>query len=144
MKYLKLLPAPGAAPIVILHTRESIEAAVEVLLARLDALDGDPDLEPEEDRGGDEGEPDFRRWRRPRKGFAGAGCPIADPDRGMEDFREEENLLELRPVYAVDQSTGPVNEQAAYRVHQLRLLGREQEADRHIAAARAAGFGATR
>ena len=31
--------------------RPMIEAAIDALLAELDARDGDPDLEPEEDRG---------------------------------------------------------------------------------------------
>ena len=32
-------------------SRPMIEAAIDAMLAELDARDGDPDLEPEEDRG---------------------------------------------------------------------------------------------
>lgn len=43
-------PCPPPAPLAR-WPRPMIEAAIDALLAELDARDGDPDLEPEEDRG---------------------------------------------------------------------------------------------
>jgi hypothetical protein len=60
------------------------------MIERLDEIDGDPDLESNND----EGEPDFRRKRRlsnSRRKHAvpgGPGCPISDPDFGIEDTGE--------------------------------------------------------
>ena len=48
MQHTRIAPR-DEAPLIVLDTRESIEAAVEALIARLDAMDGDPDLEPEFD-----------------------------------------------------------------------------------------------
>ncbi|WP_158285620.1 hypothetical protein [Azospirillum sp. TSA6c] len=42
-----------------------IEAVIDALLAELDARDGDPDLEPEEDRGDLDHLPDDLRHRSP-------------------------------------------------------------------------------
>lgn len=58
--------------------RAVLSRLTERMIDRLDAMDGDPDLEPngDDERTGDEGEPDFRRTRCNK----GPGCPIADPD----------------------------------------------------------------
>lgn len=50
------VPAPPAAITRILarHPRERLEAFVTVAIDLMDALDGDPDLEPEEDMGEEE------------------------------------------------------------------------------------------
>lgn len=65
--------------------RRTIEAEIERLIAVLDALDGDPDLEPEDDIENDEHD----------------GC---EPD----ESRPEGIVLPL-PQYAIDQSIGPIN-----------------------------------
>lgn len=82
------------------------------LIDRLDEIDGDPDLEPEEDCGQDEGEPDYRRRRRHRRNESGPGCPISDNDHGGEEVGE---LADYGPIgeYEVDQSRGPINVNAA-------------------------------
>ncbi len=72
--------------------RREIEAEIERLIALLDTADGDPDLEDDD--------------------------PAGDPlDRGeAEDWRPDGFVLP-RPIYAVDQSAGPINEPAAYRAY---------------------------
>lgn len=81
------------------HVRAAITAEltmlfdrVDVLLARLDRADGDPDVE-EDDHGG------------------------TDLDRGEADDDDARGLLPTRPLYGVDQVAGPINHadaQAAY------------------------------
>jgi hypothetical protein len=62
------------------------------LIDHLDEVDGDPDLEEDnEDCGHDEGEPDFRKRPRHRRNFSGPGCNISDPDYGAEDVGEAED-----------------------------------------------------
>ena len=64
------------------------------LIDHLDELDGDADLEEDnEDCGHDEAEPDFRKRRRHRRNFAGPGCMISDADYGGEEAGEVENWL---------------------------------------------------
>lgn len=71
--------------------RSAVEAVIEAMLTALDQIDGDPDVEDDtEDCGHDEGEPDYRRRRRHRRGAAGAGCPISDPGGCEHDGRELE------------------------------------------------------
>jgi len=74
-----------------IHIRSAITAEltmlfdrVDVLLARLDADDDDVDLE-EDDHGG------------------------TDLDRGEADDNDARGLLPMRPLYAVDQTGGPIN-----------------------------------
>jgi hypothetical protein len=74
--------------------RQEIERLAEGLIAALDALDGDPDLE-DDDPGGD-----------------------------LFDNGEGEDLYETRPLYDVDQSMGPINERPAHRAHMQKLLHR--------------------
>lgn len=61
-------------------SREGIALAVEALIAKLDTMDGDTDLEPsgdERDGSGAEDEAQlFRQFSTP----VGPGCPIADED----------------------------------------------------------------
>lgn len=73
------------------HIRSAITAElamlfdrVDVLISRLDADDGDVDLE-EDDYGG------------------------TDLDRGEADDDDARGLLPTRPLYAVDQTAGPIN-----------------------------------
>jgi hypothetical protein len=57
------------------------------MIERLDEMDGDPDLEAnDDDCGSDEGEPDFRRRRRHRRNERGPGCAISDPDYSVDDL----------------------------------------------------------
>ncbi len=51
MRALLATPKPCPPPALLARwPRPMIEAAIDALLAELDARDGDPDLEPEEDR----------------------------------------------------------------------------------------------
>jgi hypothetical protein len=103
------------------HRRASIEGEIELhlqrvdlLLARLDRADA-----PFEDLEVTGAEDDFMHHA-----WDGPGCPIADPGEDEHD-REQVNedgsglLSPLAPVYAVDQSLGPLNERAGYRAWQL-------------------------
>jgi hypothetical protein len=74
--------------------RPVLARLTEKLIERLDELDGDCDLEPEDDRclAGDDGCGFYRDGAR-----SGWGA------------REDAAYLPLRPVYALDQSTGPIN-----------------------------------
>lgn len=57
------------------------------MIERLDELDGEADLEEDnEDCGQDEAEPDFRRRRRWRRNESGPGCMISDPDYAVDDM----------------------------------------------------------
>lgn len=52
MRAFLATPKPCPPPALLAcWPRLMIEAAIDALLAQLDARDGDPDLEPEEDRG---------------------------------------------------------------------------------------------
>ena len=57
------------------------------LIDRLDEIDRDPDLEQTHD----EGEPDFKRYRRQRRNQGGPGCQITDPGGCEHDGREPED-----------------------------------------------------
>jgi hypothetical protein len=97
-------------------------ARVEILLARLDRQDGDPDLEDATDA-----EDDFtfsplaQQYRR----TLGAGCPISDPGGGnVEDEIQADtdngtDMLKTLPLYAADQTKGPINETIAYQRHRM-------------------------
>ena len=88
--------------------RAAIEDQVETLLALLDAMDGDCDLEPEHDRceAGDDGcgalynHQGVRVWGS------------SDEDRGV-----------LKPVYGADQTAGPVNYEDASRGYRAAEMG---------------------
>ena len=70
--------------LVALFERDEIEAAVDELIANLDRLDGDLDLEPNGDElDGNASEDDF--MRHPAAWDSGPGCPLADPDIGSDD-----------------------------------------------------------
>ena len=69
--------------------RPVLSRLVTRMIERLDQIDGDPEVEEDnEDCGHDDGEPDYRRphWRV-RK-WAGPGCIISDSDYGAEDDSE--------------------------------------------------------
>lgn len=78
-------PAAYPAKMPAYSTRKAIELRIELLIAVLDVMDGDPDLEEDDPFGGN----------------------ILD-----EPHDPHENLV---PVYGVDQSLGPINEIEATR-----------------------------
>lgn len=90
---------------------------IELLIHRLDLEDGDPDIEEN-----DLEDSFVLSWYASNGN--GADCPISDPGGGaVDDEPEQVNedgydaMLPLSPTYGVDQTKGPINEVAAYRVH---------------------------
>lgn len=88
MQHIVIDPS-GAMPhalqaFIVPDTREAIGAALDALIARLDEVDGDPDIED-----GHNLEDDFRLGDACGRAFQhyGVGCPISDPDSGCEDDR---------------------------------------------------------
>ncbi|MGN6689792.1 MAG: hypothetical protein ACTHJU_02485 [Sphingopyxis sp.] len=76
---------------------------MQSLIDRMDEVDGDTDLEPEEtDHTG--GEDDFSQSFRD-----GPGCPISDPDLGVDDERHD-GEADLAPAfdYGEDQTVIPL------------------------------------
>ena len=65
--------------------RPAIERLTEALIAGLDALDGDPDVELNGDElDGSMGEDDFHDQNANWRGEP--GCPVADPDHGRGEL----------------------------------------------------------
>ena len=89
-------PSPDALAMFLLtYPREKLEALTDALVAALDALDGNPDREDDD--------------------------PAGDPlDAG--EAPEATPIMPTRPVYAIDQSTGPINEAQAYRRYRMEML----------------------
>lgn len=111
MHQVQIFPAPGAGAIVVFDTRESIEEAVAALIERLDAIDGDPDLEPNGDElDGSLSEEDFYDRQDP---WGAAGCPVGDP--GEQEWR-------AIPRFGIDQTTLPTNIREEERVFALAQL----------------------
>ncbi len=84
-------PAPAVMAILSRFDRKQLDGFIAVAIDLADAMDGDPDLEPngdELDNGCDEDAPLFH-GEHPQQGF-GAGCPISDPDYGGEEAGERE------------------------------------------------------
>lgn len=79
--------------------RGRIEDQIEALIALLDRDDGDPDLEDDD--------------------------PAGDPldERGEAQTEDGTELLRTRPLYALDQSLGPINETAALKARARELYG---------------------
>jgi len=70
------------------HDRAAIEAKIEELIAFLDEIDGDPDLEDDD--------------------------PSGDPlDAG--EAPEATPIMPMQPIYGIDQTKGPINEREGYR-----------------------------
>lgn len=75
---------PAIVSAVLVMPREAAEAIADAAIARLDELDPDPDIEPNGDeRDGSMAEDDFCPQNQDWKGEP--GCPISDPDTGVED-----------------------------------------------------------
>jgi hypothetical protein len=88
--------------------RAELSRLTERLIDRMDELDGDPDLEPEQDR----------------CGAADDGCGAAYNGRGeiVWGTREEDPGV-LKPIYSVDQTLGPINYGEASQEHHARDMG---------------------
>lgn len=118
------LPLNVALAVLPTLPRPVLARLVAHAIERLDAMDGDADLEPEvteqddepelddvgedddEDCSGDEGEPDFRKRRRYRRNEAGPGCSISDQDYGGEEIGDREEGT--TPTYGHNQVLGPL------------------------------------
>jgi hypothetical protein len=87
-----------------LANRGAIADEIERLIAILDTVDGDPDLEPEHDMclAGDDG-----------CGFHQCGALVG--------WGNDHDEMATAPIYGLDQSRGPVNEHEAYVAHRRSL-----------------------
>jgi len=107
--YAPITGAPTRAPINLSREqRAAIAREIETLIDLLDHADGDPDLEPEDDRclAGDD------------------GCaPCYDQLGKLMWGTAEEDLGRLAPVYGVDQTAGPINYREASREYRAAELG---------------------
>lgn len=74
--HLPALPLPALAIVLPTLDRATIEATIEKLIERLDAIDGDPDLEP----AGDEADVSWTEWAaRAASGRRAAYEQVGDP-----------------------------------------------------------------
>lgn len=117
---------PAALPLDLLLSaipslpRPSLERLTARMIEVLDTMDGDPDLELNGDElDGSLGEDDFHNASTTP--WTGPGCPISDPGGDTLDEHGEcpsddgTPLLQPRPIYGPDQSTGPINHEDGYR-----------------------------
>lgn len=103
-------PMPAVARILSRFDRQQLEGFIAVAIDLADALDGDPDIEPNGDElDGSMGEDDFCSHAADSHGHP--GCPIADPDsavddRGCDDINDdrEPDDSPYTCSYAIDQS----------------------------------------
>ncbi|WP_126172858.1 hypothetical protein [Altericroceibacterium xinjiangense] len=94
---IKLPPILGFIMGVPVAPREAVERTIQAAIDALDAIDGDPDLEPdgdEADGSGAEDEPCAWFLTMDR----GPGCTTADPDNDQDE--------RLFPEYPLDQTAG--------------------------------------
>lgn len=111
-------PFPAAYPVGLLSDdpRELIANEIERLIALLDSLDGDPDLEANGDElDGTAGEDDFydhSNW------LGEPGCPVSDPGGTLA-------LHVILPEYGEDQDADPRNYADAERIQKLIELERD-------------------
>jgi len=111
-----------------LVTRTQIADQIENLIALLDMLDGDPDLEE------NDAEDSFSLSSRARsRDDTGPGCPISDPGGNPLELDGEggDEYYSDQPLYGVDQSFGPINSAIAAQRHDLRgRLGWDSKYDK--------------
>nr|WP_047170082.1 hypothetical protein [Sphingomonas sp. Y57] len=83
-------PLAAVDAIMAMYGRDNIEIAIEALIERLDAFDGDPDVEENGDEldGSSQAEDEFVILG----GDRGAGCPISDPGGDPLDHGEWDGL----------------------------------------------------
>lgn len=105
------LPIHLIAQAVPMLTRHELAALTERLIEYLDALDPNPDIEPNGDElDGNNAEDDF--WPNWQDHGHSPGCPISDPDTAIDDQACDEPYQDLEeeyrtvPVYITDQSAG--------------------------------------
>lgn len=97
------LPADIALALIPSLPRQQLERLVQSLIDGMDEADGDTDFEPEEtDHSGAEDD----NWRTVRDG---PGCPVADPDTGIDDAAQD-GEADLAPAfdYGEDQTVIPL------------------------------------
>lgn len=83
-----------------LPPKEALASAVETLIAILDVLDGDPDIELNGDElDHNEGEDEFINHR-----CSGPGCPVSDPGGGNVEDEGQQGAGEVMPIYGIDQT----------------------------------------
>lgn len=124
-------PFPASYPVGLLSDdpRQLIANEIERLIALLDSLDGDPDLEANGDElDGTAGEDDFcdhSNW------LGEPGCPVSDPGGGnVEDEGQMgagQDYYRTLPVYGVDQTQGPINHEQIVRVEKLIEMERDYQ-----------------
>lgn len=89
--------------------RATLASVVEVLIAVLDAMDGEADFEGSCDE--DEISTSFRSVRK----MGGPGCALGDPDAAIDDFGcddindDREHEWPCVPSYGIDQTQSPIN-----------------------------------
>jgi hypothetical protein len=127
--FLPKYPLPG---------RDAIASAIETLLAVMDAIDGDPDVELNGDEldgtNAEDERPDDDKGlpRRPSDGGSlyGPGCVISDPDCAADDIpcdephQDQEEDYRAIPLYGIDQARGQTKEAEVVRAQCLAELGR--------------------
>lgn len=96
--------------------REDLSAIATAAIDELDAREPDADIELNGDEAdGSASEDDYHPQSENWKGEP--GCPLADPGG------DEHEIMTTRPVYAEDQSLGPINEHAALCARYETLIG---------------------
>lgn len=73
---------PAVTSILSRYDRHQVEAFIEIAVAMLDALDGDPD---DQDCADAEDDFAFTGLANVHRNERGPGCPISDPDHGVDD-----------------------------------------------------------
>lgn len=93
MKHIVIGKAPplvAALAMIAAYDRRDIETAIDEMIARLDARDGDPDIEPNGDEhDSSHAEDDFGLVFN-TGAIVWPGCPISDPGEPEDDFGAEE------------------------------------------------------
>lgn len=124
-------PMPTALPLPPM-SRRAIEDQIELLIAMLDATDGDPESEDDNEDCCPGWDDDARMFSLGRIGY---DSPLQDPDAEPDDDDEEddwpggnvddepqaaegEDYYRLLPTYGVDQSLGPLNHSEAEQARQ--------------------------
>lgn len=96
---------------------DEIAAQIEALIATLDKLDGDTDVELNGDELDGNGTAEDEFYPHGRHDHANPGCPLADPGGGDADDEGEKEDGILDPIYGIDQSAGPTNHDLAVMEH---------------------------
>jgi hypothetical protein len=91
---------------------------IEALIATLDQIDTDPDVELNGDELDGSGAAEDEFWPHWLDHGYQIGCPIADPggsplDHGEHPSDDGSPMLATKPVYQADQSAGPTNAASA-------------------------------